>query len=398
MFTVTTSSIGRLNTLILNFGREYKSLRPFFNFTLLTGLGRSATYNMGAGYISKSLGSFQFQQSITKGQTKVDPRLLPCFLDGTCVADSGRIINTTSSGSVDWYAPQGLIKRVQFGVGGGYDRANSQTKVLARTFATTRLGDSHTLQVSYVRTGFSSEIRVTLSGSLLFWKAHSNNPFSQPSDNELLNESTIMGQIYIDENFNYHFDASVDKPLGGLTLILDSGRTVITTETGGFRFDHVPAGEHELVLQANDIRADLVAATGLSQKIVLMPRVLTNTEFRLVKSGGIMGRVWIDRNGNGKFDDGDEPLADVHILSSSGRDTYTDDQGYNQLSELPPGQQTIYIDQRYMPTGMIINAAQLLPAVKSKEKTAGVDFVFKPQPREVEIKIFPGQTARSIKP
>ena len=50
--------------------------------------------------------------------------------------------------------------------------------------------------------------------------------------------------------------------------------------------------------------------------------------FRVVRTGRISGLVWLDTNENGRLDDTERPLADVRVVTGSGRDTLTDGNGY----------------------------------------------------------------------
>jgi hypothetical protein len=59
--------------------------------------------------------------------------------------------------------------------------------------------------------------------------------------------------------------------------------------------------------------------------------------------------VWFDANGNGLPDDGEQPLADVRVVTGSGRDTLTNDKGYFMIGDLPPGEHILLLDEKTIP-------------------------------------------------
>jgi outer membrane usher protein FimD/PapC len=72
-------------------------------------------------------------------------------------------------------------------------------------------------------------------------------------------------------------------------------------------------------------------------------------DFRVVRTGRITGLVWLDINENGRMDVGEQPLADVRVVTGSGRDTLTDDKGYFIIGDLPPGEHILLLDEKTMP-------------------------------------------------
>lgn len=43
-------------------------------------------------------------------------------------------------------------------------------------------------------------------------------------------------------------------------------------------------------------------------------------DFRVVRMARVSGVVWLDVNENGAIDDSERPLADVRVVTASGRD------------------------------------------------------------------------------
>jgi hypothetical protein len=101
------------------------------------------------------------------------------------------------------------------------------------------------------------------------------------------------------------------------------------------------------------------------------------------------GTVWIDKNGNGVFDDGEQPLPDVRVVTGSGRDTLTDSQGDFILGDLPPGEHVVLIDEKTLPENLKSALGPLRITVKAGAETPSVDFPIVTRPPAVNIKRFP---------
>jgi hypothetical protein len=96
------------------------------------------------------------------------------------------------------------------------------------------------------------------------------------------------------------------------------------------------------------VRADLTLLDDVQQSITLDSGHDLIVNFRVVRTGRISGLV-IDANDNGRLDDGERPLPDVRVVTGSGRDTLTDENGYFIIGDLPPGEHILLLDEKTMP-------------------------------------------------
>ncbi len=65
----------------------------------------------------------------------------------------------------------------------------------------------------------------------------------------------------------------------------------------------------------------------------------------------IVGRVFVDQNGNGKFDDGDEPVPGARLYLQSGQSVITDSQGLYNVPSLADGSHVLSLDPITIPSG-----------------------------------------------
>lgn len=383
---IKTPVFGNLTFINSNFSRDYKNFRPSLSYLMTQGNGNTNhSIILGASVRAGKLGQFQGQYGFTLSKTPflreedVRCRLEPENCPFVFVPKLGY---TNRNAIVDWNPDKLFFKVLRFTVGAGYIQNTEKSGLQLRTTVNLNLPYRQNLQFSYYKTDYGTDLRFSLSGPLAFWKPK-NRLNEIVTDEALLTESTIQGRVYLDENGNRQFDAGVDSGMPDVRVTLNNGRQIVTDASGIYTFDRVSPGDNRLTVNIEDIRANLVSANGLEQTITVLPRTIVNTAFRLVRSGTLSGRVWHDANGNGKCDE-NEGLADIHVLSSTGRDTYTDADGTFLLSELPPGEQTIFIDRRYQPEDLTISDLSARAAVQSGLETKNVAFVFKTKPRAVK--------------
>ena len=190
--------------------------------------------------------------------------------------------------------------------------------------------------MSYIQTGTGPTMLVSLRGSL--FRKREGRTFLNASVKEMNSFGTVSGRVYQDVDLNGRYDPGTDKPQADVKVRIDGNRYVVSDQNGQYRFDAVSSGEHKVYLDLLSVRADLTVLDSDSKNMALAAGRESVFEFRLVRTGRITGRVWLDTNENGKLDEGETPLADVRVTSASGRDTLTDSDGYFTIGDLPPGE------------------------------------------------------------
>lgn len=75
----------------------------------------------------------------------------------------------------------------------------------------------------------------------------------------------------------------------------------------------------------------------------------------LVSQRALVGRVYVDANGNGLFDKGDDPVPAARIFLSNGQAAVTDSEGLFSLPTVPQGSVVVSIDPLTLPTGYVLS-------------------------------------------
>ena len=167
---------------------------------------------------------------------------------------------------------------------------------------------------------------------------------------------------------------------------VDGNRYVVSDVNGNFRIDSVARGEHSVYLDLLSVRADLTLLDSTQQLVELGSRQDVMVDFRVVRTGRISGVVWLGVNENGKLDEGEQPLPDVRVVPSSGRDTLTDEKGYFMIGDLPPGEHVLLLDEKTMPERtQSVAGSQSLKVIGANETVAAFPVV----PLPDQVKKFP---------
>ena len=148
--------------------------------------------------------------------------------------------------------------------------------------------------------------------------------------------------------------------------------SAITDEAGDYKFTRVPDGQFELALDKDK----LPAAYAWDEK----PRPLTVTrgsrarvDVQVIPLNAIRGRVYLDRNRNGYFDE-DEGVPNA-VVAVNGSVTATSAAGSYAFYNQPPGRYTIRLDVRRLPKGLApASAAELDVELTPDYPLLGVDF------------------------
>lgn len=131
------------------------------------------------------------------------------------------------------------------------------------------------------------------------------------------------------------------------------GRYMTTTRTDGrYRFEHVPPGDHALALVLDRLPAAYSADFAEHALRVAGGARDVQADLAVRSLRAIHGRVFLDRNANGRMDTGEGQSGVVVRLDNDGTATLTDDGGTFAFYNLEPGRYTVWIDSARLRTGL----------------------------------------------
>jgi hypothetical protein len=289
------------------------------------------------------------------------------------------------TGTATWQVSSLFRNHFGFSAGLGYTKSNTAPfQTSQHLTASLKLPRSGSLQFSYLRTQTGTTALLSLHG-LFFSSKRAERAMNGPLS-ELNSYGAVSGRVYQDVNLNGRFDPDVDQPQANAKVRVDGSRYVVSDANGNFRIDSVLRGEHSVYLDLLSVRADLTLLDNTQQLIMLDSGRDSIVDFRVVRTGRITGVVWLDANANGRMDEGERPLPDVRVVTGSGRDTLTDENGYFIIGDLPPGEHILLLDEKTIPEQTRSVAGSQTVKVVAGNETATVAPV---APLPDQIKKFP---------
>ena len=158
----------------------------------------------------------------------------------------------------------------------------------------------------------------------------------------------VEGLVFIDSNGNGRRDAD-EAGVAGVVVQLDDRSAAISRDDGGIALDGVHEGRFRVAVDEATVPAGLVVAQP-RQTILVATGETSRIEFALVPAAGVRGVVFIDENGNGARDPGEQVLEGVAVtLLPSGDTRHTDSAGIFEFLQLLPGEYRVGVDQRVLP-------------------------------------------------
>jgi hypothetical protein len=157
--------------------------------------------------------------------------------------------------------------------------------------------------------------------------------------------------------------------------------TADTDAVGVYAFKHLPRGRYDLALDAGFLPADY-AWDGREVQLAVTPSSHEHADLLVAPLNAIHGRVYADRNKNGRFDVG-EGVAGV-VVHLDDQVTVTDSQGAYSFYNLPPGPYLLRLDRERLPTSFELTGSTDLPAALGDDRpVTGADFLVQPRVKPI---------------
>jgi hypothetical protein len=370
---------GTSNYTLINATKEFSRWRLFANFNRIRIANLASLQNPIQNQIGRQ--SIPPNISLTLG-AMVKIKTSHTLQVSQTIGSGGAL-----GGTLDWITNSFPTKRISIGAGFGYGISGSKFTPTERLLIMAQLPHQQAIQLTYIQTQTGPQLSVGLRGSLA--RSRKSEAVINAPLAEIKSFGAFYGKVYQDVNLNGKFDPGIDQPQANVQIRVDGNFYALTDHNGNFRVDNIKAGQHTIYIDLLSVRADLTLLDSAQQTAVLRPGRDQIVDFRLVRTGRIRGIVWLDANGNGRFDDGEQPLSDVRVLTSSGRDTLTDAQGEFVLGDLPPGEHIVLIDEKTLPENTKPSIGSLRVTVRAGSEARDVNFPITHKPAQINVRRFP---------
>ena len=293
----------------------------------------------------------------------------------------------SQSGSLDLIATRLFTDRLSGSIGAGYARSARAITPLGRLAATLLLPFEQVLTVSFNISNAGPQLLVDLRGPL--WTGSGSSRLGATPADQLDLAGVLSGRVYQDVDGNGKYEPKVDVAQPEVRVLVDGSYFAVTDRNGLFEIRQLKSGEHAVLLELTSIRADLTILGDPKMTLNLQRGREAVVEYRLAQTGRLRGTVYVDTNGNGTRDEGDEAIADVRVLTGSGKDTLSDPSGDFVIGDLALGKHTVLLDEKTLGDDLEMVSRPFQVLVKPGEEVGGVDFQVKRRERPVEILEFP---------
>ena len=164
----------------------------------------------------------------------------------------------------------------------------------------------------------------------------------------------------------------IGRPVAGARVRLGSYSTD-TSADGKYLFSHVPPGDHELMLDPDFLPADY-AWDGRARRITVRSSSRSLQDLVVAPLNAIRGRVFADRDGNGRFTDGEGIVGVVVRLGD--RVTATNADGAYDFYNVMPGSHVVELETSKLPSGFNAgDRTRVAVELRDDRPSNGIDFV-----------------------
>lgn len=155
-------------------------------------------------------------------------------------------------------------------------------------------------------------------------------------------QAEIRARVFIDANGNGQYDAT-DVPLESVRVRLGDQKTVETDRSGWVFFRGISPGAYTITLNVEDLAPGYVPATPVSQQRTVTEGKAILVDFPIQTERSIGGRVYVDENRNGRYDD-ELTLSNITICLDDGRRVKTREDGRYLFKQVSAGSHRVRLN------------------------------------------------------
>ena len=184
----------------------------------------------------------------------------------------------------------------------------------------------------------------------------------------------IEGRVFQDQNANGVHDPD-DPWVEDAVIRLEDRRQATTDPQGGFLLSYVAPGTQTVTLDLSSLDPDWTLAQS-KQDVVVKRRRTAIVAFPLIQSASVAGRIFIDQNHDGLFQDTEEPLEGVGVLLLPGEQfRQTNADGVFRFDYLLPGSYAAQVVVDELPAGYALTTPPVISLdVKPGEHVQDIPF------------------------
>lgn len=197
------------------------------------------------------------------------------------------------------------------------------------------------------------------------------------ANNEILQKETLESNknisviVFLDKDGDGVFGQE-DKGYEGIPITLISP-VISSDKDGKVCFSMIDHSKYMVMIDLNEVPVDLLCPINLNQTVEIGTQSVT-LAFPFQKAASFEGRIFVDKNKNGIYEQGEMGLSERMIYANE-RVMISDDDGIYQFRNILPGKYKVSLNKDSIPEGFeSITPTSLEIELKQGEKKTGVDF------------------------
>ena len=179
------------------------------------------------------------------------------------------------------------------------------------------------------------------------------------------------GYVFYDLNANGKKEPN-EKGVKGILIKGPGGKTAVTDARGYYKISHVVGREAFLEMDLTNIPQGYSPTTSTRREVDIVHAKVKRIDFGITTRSEISGLIFYDKNGNGKYDAGDEPLKNIMVILDKKQKSISTPLGEYMFRELVPGEHTLALDLKSIPIKFIPK----VPIVKAVQVNEGAAFLY----------------------
>ena len=183
-------------------------------------------------------------------------------------------------------------------------------------------------------------------------------------------KGSLTGMVYYDENGNNKYDDGEEGTDGIEVVITDKNgeqTTVTTDDEGVYHVEGIPVGEASVYVKPDTLPEGTMPNNSINNPHNIDVQANEDNDagkYGYIKKcgcgkGNLTGMVYYDKNGNNKYDDGEEGTSGIEVVitDKNGEQTTvtTDDEGVYHVEGIPVGEASVYVKPDTLPEGTMPN-------------------------------------------
>ncbi len=160
---------------------------------------------------------------------------------------------------------------------------------------------------------------------------------------------SFQGYVYYDANADGVRQAG-ERGLAGVVIKTSQGQTATTDAKGYYKIKDVVGKLTTLELNTKTLPRNYSPTTSVSKDVDIVHATTKRVDFGATTRMEVSGIVFLDKNGNGKYDPGvDEPVKGVVIVFDGKEKIASSILGEYMFRKMAPGEHTVAIDLKTLP-------------------------------------------------